>query len=292
MHGCLDKNQKSCGIVLDTADFVRHVPGFPIGDVAHIVAEEEDGPRGVSPLSLEERNSEPNLVLLCKPHHKQVDDDESTYTVNFLTQTKVSHEKWLSSSLSISTVWDTKLFQLYYLNVPRLSLLSSLQGMELGTDQLGGSTALHQLGWELNVVLASFEKVLQNVQVKAIPLDVAVKEQDAKGMIVSFDHTFRTRNIIMPPPGQSFETFFTGDLKKDAHIYTKLNGCKVVANIDRRWVTTTTAFCQFRRSSGRNHFAGLGFVNYFDNQSKTMSITPYVIGIPSNAFTDAFYGSG
>ena len=28
-HGCLHKNQKTYGIALDTADFVRHVPRFP-----------------------------------------------------------------------------------------------------------------------------------------------------------------------------------------------------------------------------------------------------------------------
>jgi hypothetical protein len=28
-QGCLQTNQKSFGIALDTADFVRHVPGFP-----------------------------------------------------------------------------------------------------------------------------------------------------------------------------------------------------------------------------------------------------------------------
>jgi hypothetical protein len=30
VNECLVKNQKSCRIDLDTADFVRHVPGFPV----------------------------------------------------------------------------------------------------------------------------------------------------------------------------------------------------------------------------------------------------------------------
>jgi hypothetical protein len=29
-HGCLEKNQKPCRIDLDTADFVRHVPGLEV----------------------------------------------------------------------------------------------------------------------------------------------------------------------------------------------------------------------------------------------------------------------
>jgi hypothetical protein len=140
--------------------------------------------------------------------------------------------------------------------------------------------------------MSKFNKVLQDMQLKAVILDHAVQQQHAMGMIVSFDNTFRTRNIAIPKPGQSFETLFTGDLKKDAHIYCMLGGCKVVANVDRRWITTTTAFCQFRPSSGRNRFAGLGFVNSFDWQAKIMSITPYVIGMPSNPLIESLYGSG
>jgi hypothetical protein len=263
-----------------------------IGDVAHIVAEQESGPRGNSPLTLQQRNSEPNLILLCKPEHKKVDDATGTYTVEFLNHTKLSHENWVKSSLSITAVWNTKLVHLSYINVPRLSLLASLEGITVEPYGLGETTALHQLGWELNRVMQSLRGVLQTAELKAIPLDVAVKQPDAKGMVVSFDHEFRTKNIEMPLPGQSFVTPFTGDLKKDPHIYLKLDGFKVVANIDRRWITTTTAFGEFRPSSGRHHFAGLGFVNHFNSQAKFMRITPYVIGMPSNPLIEAIYGTG
>jgi hypothetical protein len=40
-----------------------------VGEQAHIVAESDNGPRGNSILSLEERNSYPNLILLCPTHH-------------------------------------------------------------------------------------------------------------------------------------------------------------------------------------------------------------------------------
>jgi hypothetical protein len=262
-----------------------------IGDVAHIVAEEEDGPRGVSALTQEQRNLEPNLLLLCKPHHKQVDDDPANYTVEALTKMSLSHQSWVESCLSLSPVWDTKLFHLYYINVPRLSLLTSIQGTNLEPIHCDQFSALHKLGLELVPLMSRFKKVLQNVQLKALTLDLAVQNKDARGMVVCFNHTFRTKNIAIPKPGQSFETYFTGDLKKDAHIYCKLGGSKVIANIDRRWITTTTAFCHFRPSSGRNVFAGLGFVNSFDWKAKTMSVTPYVIGMPSNPAMEAFYGS-
>ena len=76
-------------------------------------------PIGQSSLTLDERNSEPNLLLLCKRHHKIVDDDPNAYTVEQLVSIKRAHGDWLTSVLSIQTPWQTKLYHLYYLNLPR-----------------------------------------------------------------------------------------------------------------------------------------------------------------------------
>ena len=62
-----------------------------VGEVAHIVSERLDGPRGVSPLSIDERNSEKNLILLCLKHHKTIDDDPDGFTVERLHQIKNEH---------------------------------------------------------------------------------------------------------------------------------------------------------------------------------------------------------
>lgn len=56
-----------------------------IGDECHIVARSTDGPRGASPLK--ERNKYNNLILLCKIHHKQIDDQENEFPVERLHQT-------------------------------------------------------------------------------------------------------------------------------------------------------------------------------------------------------------
>jgi hypothetical protein len=47
---------------------VEGTPGDPVvvlGEIAHIVAESPGGPRGESPLTAKQRNSYPNLILLC-----------------------------------------------------------------------------------------------------------------------------------------------------------------------------------------------------------------------------------
>ena len=70
-----------------------------VGDVCHIVSQSEDGPRGQSSMGPEERDSYGNLILLCKVHHKLVDDQWRTYTVERLLQMKEQHERWVRESL-------------------------------------------------------------------------------------------------------------------------------------------------------------------------------------------------
>ena len=71
-----------------------------IGEVCHIVAESPDGPRGNSPLTLDERNKYSNLVILCAIHHKVVDDQFTHYTIERLVQMKKDHEKWITDTLT------------------------------------------------------------------------------------------------------------------------------------------------------------------------------------------------
>ena len=71
-----------------------------IGEECHIVARELKGSRGQSPLPLNERDDYKNLILLCRNHHKQVDDQPSTYTVELLHAIKEKHESWVQANLS------------------------------------------------------------------------------------------------------------------------------------------------------------------------------------------------
>lgn len=71
-----------------------------IGDAAHIVAESDDGSRGQSPLTAEERMKYANLILMCKNHHKVIDDQYVEWTVEKLTALKKAHEADVRSRLS------------------------------------------------------------------------------------------------------------------------------------------------------------------------------------------------
>jgi hypothetical protein len=72
---------------------------YTIGEIAHIVAESSDGPRGEDVLPLDKRDEYQNLILLCPTHHTIIDNNPTEWTVERLKQIKQEHEKWVSIQL-------------------------------------------------------------------------------------------------------------------------------------------------------------------------------------------------
>ena len=73
---------------------------FPLGEQAHIIAKESDGPRGESVLENEERDSYFNRILLCPTHHTVIDGNPEDYPVERLHMIKTQHELWVEQTLS------------------------------------------------------------------------------------------------------------------------------------------------------------------------------------------------
>ena len=71
-----------------------------IGENCHIVAESDDGPRGNSILTQDDRNRYPNLILLCSNHHIVIDNDPDNWPVEKLHQIKSDHELWVETQLT------------------------------------------------------------------------------------------------------------------------------------------------------------------------------------------------
>lgn len=71
-----------------------------IGENCHIIS--ESGPRAHSNFPEDERNSYSNLILLCRNHHKVIDDPENgekSYPVEKLREIKLAHEAWVREQL-------------------------------------------------------------------------------------------------------------------------------------------------------------------------------------------------
>lgn len=71
-----------------------------VGEECHIVSPTDRGPRFDESLPDDQLDDQANLILLCRIHHKMVDDQQETYTAELLRTLKENHEKWVSSLLA------------------------------------------------------------------------------------------------------------------------------------------------------------------------------------------------
>lgn len=69
---------------------------------AHIVASSANGPRGDKVLSSKLSNDENNIMVLCRDHHKEIDDFPEKYTANILKDMKREHEAYIKDLMNIT----------------------------------------------------------------------------------------------------------------------------------------------------------------------------------------------
>lgn len=70
-----------------------------VGDECHIHSSSPKGPRHQPSVTADEVDSVDNLVLLCRVHHKMVDDQVETYSADVLRLIKRNHESWVEKQL-------------------------------------------------------------------------------------------------------------------------------------------------------------------------------------------------
>ena len=71
-----------------------------IGQIAHIYAHSDGGPRSNPTLPQDDRDKYDNWILLCSTHHDLVDSQHNTYTVEQLVEWRNDHERWVEQSLT------------------------------------------------------------------------------------------------------------------------------------------------------------------------------------------------
>lgn len=136
---------------------------FLVGEQGHIVAEKPNGPRGNSILSIDERNSYDNLILLCPTHHKIIDKNVEDFPIEKLHILKSRHELWVQNTLTKETAVSRELRPvsellylieeikpfLYWLHYPvpankakgYLSILQRLWNMSFVTERINSILA-------------------------------------------------------------------------------------------------------------------------------------------------------
>jgi hypothetical protein len=93
------------GCNADCIQFLEKTGAVVIGEMAHIIARKQDGPRGES---LMEDNTYNNLILLCPSHHTIIDKAPADFSKETLLKWKEIHESSIRKSL-MSIKYDDKL---------------------------------------------------------------------------------------------------------------------------------------------------------------------------------------
>ncbi len=258
-----------------------------VGHICHIVGLK--GPRADAGYPKDKINKYENLILLCRHHHGIVDIDTSNYTVDELIQIKTNHENEIKNRLSVGKLWNINVSQIYYLNIPRLSILSEFQGNSIDFSFLRDYRDLHSIGFELSKILHQFKSLFTRIKPNIIELDSISKiDNSILGLTFSFSGTFRTKNIVDLDSYEDGKFSLKGDIDMDPQIYKKLKTFKVILTIDPKWITTTTSFVNFRPSGGIGQFAGIATFKQIDTVNNIVLATPLIIGIPISPYDNMF----
>lgn len=134
-----------------------------IGEECHIISESKNGPRYDSQCKRELIDSYDNLILLCRIHHKQVDDQYYTYSTNVLREIKKNHEKWISEKLKdesdipdvhIKRLKDNKPKYLKRLKTGQeiLNIISNAHSFQYNHDELQDKYEVEKIGNFLDLI--------------------------------------------------------------------------------------------------------------------------------------------
>ncbi|MGE0308258.1 MAG: HNH endonuclease, partial [Acidimicrobiia bacterium] len=74
-----------------------------VGDEAHIRSKKPDGPRNDVQYPADKVDAYANLILLCKAHHKLIDDNADVFPADLLEEIKARHEARVRRTLNMGS---------------------------------------------------------------------------------------------------------------------------------------------------------------------------------------------
>lgn len=80
-----------------------------VGEECHIVSRRENGPRYRLEEDVNFYDSYENLILLCRVHHKMIDDQVDEYSEEKILELKAEHEQWVEEQLEQKTIKPLRL---------------------------------------------------------------------------------------------------------------------------------------------------------------------------------------
>lgn len=161
-----------------------------IGQIAHIYALSNDGPRGKRDLTETERNLPDNLMLLCPTHHVLVDAQHATYPAATLLDWKARHERKFQDSLGTS-ISDVGFIELEF--AARSLMAADLQPLDesLKTIPPAQKIETNSLGKSSSMLLtmgAANSSNVEAVLIRATQLDPSFADKLRQGFVVRYQN--------------------------------------------------------------------------------------------------------
>ena len=282
-------SQPACGKATVGPDVSSEDRAAVIGVAAHICAAASGGPRYDAKQTPIERASILNAIWLCANCAALIDKNAGRgYSVRQLNKWKndaeaQAHDALLSSAAYRRPPWLERLSTVHYANVPRLAQMLSVEGIPdsvIETLQNGFPTS----GMIVQELVA-LEKAIEAANVEALPLDdILPPSEDIVGSVISFHHNCMTKNGVIDREEVSPKWISDFNQERSPHFYIKIRGTRLNFPYDPRWVTTTTAYSDFR--AGRIKFAGLGVVKRISGDLTEVIVSPLLVGLPRHPAWD------
>ncbi len=135
-----------------------------IADECHIISSRPNGPRYDPFYPADKLDSYDNMILLCRTHHKMVDDQTATFAADILRRMKSDHEVWVSQKLTDNPQTPPVRLRIERKNIPAFlsRLTTGKEILDLVTNAMGYSFDHEELKTQKEVDLVG--GFLQTVQ--------------------------------------------------------------------------------------------------------------------------------
>lgn len=180
--------------------------------------------------------------------------------------------------------WKAELLGVQYLNVPRILTALALHG-DINDRRLENLSSVRTLRdadfQQFHTIMRSARELLRMWKPDVLSLGLGGSlKVELIGSRIGFDQLqFRSKNIPSWDSILSKENKITGNINKDPQIYYMKGTQKVVLPLDTSWITTGTAYGDFKyQRSYTSYLTGFGILKHAS--SNLAIITPLVLGIP------------
>lgn len=174
---------------------------FNVGEECHIVSSKKGGPRHL--LNLQDYNNYENLLLLCRNHHKEIDELVDTYSEEILRYMKGNHENWVSKAIA-NAIQDDKAEKPKFLmritsGKELLSIINEAHGYNTDYNQLKDRAEAEYIGGIIQTFIdfgdiCGMIEAYDKVQI-GYDLQILLNELEDKGYYVFGE---RNPNTMLP----------------------------------------------------------------------------------------------